>query len=56
MATVGHQCEVHLLVKGLVDPPKEMARLEEKISRLSSQLEKLSVAMSKERYEEKVSS
>ncbi len=54
MATVGHQCEVHLLLRGLVDVPKEMARLEDKISKLSSQLEKLAVTTSIEGYEEKV--
>ena len=54
MATVGHQCEVHLQLKGLVDVSKEVARLEDKISTLSSQLEKLAVSMSIENYEEKV--
>ena len=27
MVTVGHSCEVHLLLKGLVDPHKEIERL-----------------------------
>ncbi len=42
---------MHLLLKGLVDAPKEIARLEEKISKLSSQLKKLAAAMSREGYE-----
>ena len=27
MVTVGHSCEVHLLIKGLVDTHKEIERL-----------------------------
>ena len=54
MATVGHQCEVHLLLRGLVDVGKEVARLEDNITKLSSQLEKMAETMSIENYEEKV--
>lgn len=54
METVGHSCEVHLLLRGLVDVEKEVAKIEEKISKLNNQLEKLMKGMSIENYEEKV--
>ena len=54
MATVGHSCEVHLLVKGLVDVAKESARLEDKVAKISTQLEKLAKITSREGYIEKV--
>ena len=54
MATVGHSCEVHLLVRGLVDVEKESARLEDKVGKISAQLEKLAEIISREGYTEKV--
>ena len=51
---MGHQCEVHLLLRGLVDVGKEVARLEDNITKLSSQLEKMAETVSIENYEEKV--
>ena len=54
MATVGSECEVHLLLKGQVDVEKEVTKIEGKISKLEAQLEKLLKTMSINNYEEKV--
>ena len=54
MATVGHSCEVHLLVKGLIDVAKESARLEDMVTKITTQLEKLAEVTSREGYIEKV--
>ena len=54
MATVGHSCEVHLLLRGLVDVEKEVSKIEEKIGKLDDQLEKLMKSMSIKDYEDKV--
>ena len=54
MTTVGATCEVHLMLRGMVDADKEVARLEEKIEKLNSQVDKLKKAMSIDGYEEKV--
>jgi len=55
MTTVGASCEVHLMLRGLVDVPKEVGRLDTKITGLDSALAKLMKSMSIENYEDKVS-
>ena len=54
MTTVGASCEVHLMLRGLVDVAKEISRLEEKIDKLDTQISKLKKTMSMENYEQKV--
>ena len=54
MTTVGATCEVHLMLRGMVDAEKEVARLQEKIEKLNLQTDKLRKAMSIDGYEEKV--
>lgn len=54
MATVGHSCQVHLQLKGLVDVEKEIVKHEEKITKIDTQLEKLKQQEQIEGYEEKV--
>ena len=56
MQTVGDKCEVHVMLKGLVDVDREISRLQEKITKLSIQLDKLQTAMATEGYEQKVQS
>ncbi len=47
---VGGICEVHLLLKGMVDVSKEVAKIETKIGKLDGQLERLMKAMSIDNY------
>ena len=54
MCTVGSTCEVHVLLEGLVDAAKEIARLEENIAKCSSQRDKLVQSTKVDGYEEKV--
>ena len=54
MQTVGDKCEVHMMLRGLVDVAREISRLQEKIGKLSIQLDKLQTAMAAEGYEQKV--
>ena len=54
MQTVGDKCEVHVMLKGLVDTAREINRLQEKIVKISLQLDKLQTAMATEGYEQKV--
>ena len=54
MSTVGATCEVHLMLRGMVDADKEVARLEEKTQKLDAQVDKLKKTMSVEGYEDKV--
>ena len=54
MTTVGSSCEVYMQLRGLVDIPKEIARLEENIDKRSTQREKLIKVTEVEGYEEKV--
>ena len=54
MQTLGNKCQVYVLLKGLVDVPKEIARLEEKLQKLEGQIDKLVERMTIEGYEEKV--
>ena len=55
MATVGASCEVHLMLRGMVDVGKELAKLEEKIEKLDGLIAKMKKSMSIDNYEEKVS-
>ena len=54
MATVGDWCEAHLLVEGLVDPPRETARLQEQLGKLRAELDDCVKRTQVENYEEKV--
>ena len=54
MQTVGDKCEVHVMLRGHVDTAREIDRLQEKISKLSLQLDKLQTTMATEGYEQKV--
>lgn len=54
MSTVGATCEVHLMLRGMVDAEKEVARLVEKIQKLDIQGDKLKKITSIDGYEEKV--
>ena len=54
MATVGASCEVHLMLRGMVDVAKEVARLEDKIDKLDGQIAKMKKSMTIDNYEEKV--
>lgn len=57
MTTVGANCEVHLMLRGMVpDVDKEIARLENKIGKLDAQIATSTQKMNIENYEEKVSS
>ena len=55
MTTVGASCEVHLMLRGLVDVPKEVGRLDTKIAGLDANLVRLMKSMSIESYGDKVS-
>lgn len=52
--TISDKCEVHLQLKGLIDPVKEVSKLEQKQDRLNSQLTKLQAAVQVPDYENKV--
>jgi valyl-tRNA synthetase len=54
MTTVGASCQVHLQLKGLVDIAREVSKLEERISKIDTQLAKLRQQEQVEGYEEKV--
>jgi len=54
MATVGHNCEVHLVLRGMVDAEKEIEKLTERVAKINLQLEKLESMRKVENYEEKV--
>ena len=55
MATVGASCEVHLLLRGLVDVSKEVGNLEGKMASLDVAMAKLVEAMNMDNHEERVS-
>ena len=55
MTTVGASCEVHLLLRGLVDVCKEVGKLEGKMAGLDATMAKLMEAMNIDNYEERVS-
>ncbi|XP_063891954.1 valine--tRNA ligase isoform X1 [Helicoverpa armigera] len=52
--TVSDKIEVHLVLKGLIDPQKEIAKLEKKKESLSQTIAKLQQAMAAEDYTTKV--
>ena len=54
--TLGNKCQIFILLKGLIDVPREVARIEEKLQKLEGQMAKLVASMNIEGYEEKVSS
>ena len=56
MQTLGNKCQIFILLKGLIDVPREVARIEEKLQKLEGQMAKLVASMNIEGYEEKVSS
>lgn len=55
MQTLGNKCQIFILLKGLIDVPREIARIKEKLQKLEGQIAKLVASMSIEGYEEKVS-
>ncbi|XP_067001147.2 valine--tRNA ligase isoform X1 [Anabrus simplex] len=52
--TISDKCEVHLLLKGLIEPAKELEKLQKKKEFLTQQLNKLQQLMSSTDYETKV--
>lgn len=52
--TVSDKCEVHLLLKGLIEPAKEITKAQKKIEFLQGKKEKLEKAISAADYESKV--
>lgn len=52
--TVTGQCEVHLLLKGLIQADKEIQKLEKKKTQLTQTIEKLNQAMNASDYAAKV--
>ncbi|XP_030852939.1 valine--tRNA ligase [Strongylocentrotus purpuratus] len=54
MATVSDKCEVHMLLKGLVDPSKELAKLKQRQTNLTNQKDRLQKAMEVDGYLTKV--
>jgi len=52
--TVSDKCQVYLLLKGLIDPQKEILKLEQKQEKLNSQLKSLKEATDIPDYEAKV--
>lgn len=52
--TISDKCEVHLLLKGLIDPAKELAKLQKKQDQLEQQVRKLKQTMAAPDYTIKV--
>lgn len=52
--TVSDKCEVNLLLKGLIDPLKEIGKIQKKLDFLQGTKEKVTKAMSAADYESKV--
>ncbi|PSN35861.1 Valine--tRNA ligase [Blattella germanica] len=52
--TVSNKCEVHLLLKGLIDPAKELVKLQKKEDQLQQQFYKLKSLMDSSTYQDKV--
>ena len=50
IVTVSDKVSAHLVLKGIVDPVKEVEKLEKKKAALASQLEKLAKSMAGEKY------
>jgi valyl-tRNA synthetase len=51
---VSDRCEIHLMLKGLIDPAKEIEKLKQKHEKLQGSLSKLQTAMAVTDYEVKV--
>lgn len=54
IVTVSDKCAAHLMLKGIIEPTKEVEKLVKKQNLLQSQLEKLMKSMTIEGYEDKV--
>ncbi|XP_066148110.1 valine--tRNA ligase [Euwallacea fornicatus] len=54
--TVSDKCEVHLLLKGLIDPEKEISKIQKKLEFLQSTKQKMTQIMSVANYASKVPS
>lgn len=52
--TINAQCEVHLMLKGIIEADKEVSKLEKKSEQLNQTITKLKQKMSIEGYEQKV--
>lgn len=52
--TINAQCEVHLMLKGIIEADKEIGKLEKKQQQLESTITKLKQKMSIEDYDKKV--
>ena len=52
IVTVSDKVSAHLVLKGIVDPVKEVEKLEKKKATLASQLEKLVKSMAGENFKE----
>lgn len=52
--TVSDKCEVHLLLKGLIDPEKEITKMQKKLDFLIGTINKLNQAVSAADYSIKV--
>lgn len=52
--TINSQCEVHLMLKGIIEVEKEVGKLEKKREQLQQNIVKLNQKMSIEDYEKKV--
>ena len=54
IVTVSDKCSAHLMLKGIIDPVKEVEKLGKKQDQLKNQLEKLKKSMLIKDYEKKV--
>lgn len=54
IVTVSDKVSAHLMLRGIIDPAKEIEKLEKKESQLRTQLQKLEAAMKVAGYKEKV--
>ena len=54
IVTVSDKCSAHLMLKGIIDPEKEVEKLGKKQASLKNQLEKLKKSMQIKDYEKKV--
>ena len=55
MQTLGNKCQIFVLLKGLIDVPREVTRIKEKLQKMEGQIAKLVSSMNIEGYEDKVS-
>ena len=54
IVTVSDKCSAHLMLKGIIDPLKEVEKLRKKQELLKNQLEKLKKSMEIKDYDKKV--